>query len=298
MYLILSLQWLQENLLCLLSNAVKYSSRPNVRITVSLKDEIPEKAVEPVVDTPPRTLPLCRSCFRSLSAYFSRPSSKALPSAESTSLLDVDSARPGQGYLLFEVEDTGVDIAPDKLKALFSPFQQAQRFAGGTGLGLFSLAKRVEAQHGAYGVRNRDDGAQGCVFWFMLHYVPDPTMPCEGLAGLSPHMDNDIPPMTVRTDVSEGDGVYSGRGSISDCSSKLTESTTPTTSFPPSPCTPLSVLLVDDSVSVVKTTSMMLQKLGHTVDTAVNGADALEKLIMRSYDIVLLDIQVCLFSLY
>ena len=31
----------------------------------------------------------------------------------------------------------------------------------GTGLGLFSLAKRVEAQQGQYGVRSRSDGAAG-----------------------------------------------------------------------------------------------------------------------------------------
>ena len=33
----------------------------------------------------------------------------------------------------------------------------------GTGLGLFSLAKRVEAQQGQYGVCSRSDGAAGTV---------------------------------------------------------------------------------------------------------------------------------------
>ena len=43
----------------------------------------------------------------------------------------------------------------------------------GTGLGLFSLAKRVEALGGHYGVRNRPDGVQGSIFWFAIPYKPD-----------------------------------------------------------------------------------------------------------------------------
>ncbi len=58
---------------------------------------------------------------------------------------------------------------------LFSPFKQAQRFAGGTGLGLFSLARRVEALKGAYGVKKRRDEKQGALFWFTIPYRPDPT---------------------------------------------------------------------------------------------------------------------------
>ena len=34
-------------------------------------------------------------------------------------------------YLLFEIVDTGIGIAPDKIDTLFAPFKQAQRFAGG-----------------------------------------------------------------------------------------------------------------------------------------------------------------------
>jgi hypothetical protein len=46
-------------------------------------------------------------------------------------------------------------------KALLLSSLQAQRFAGGTGLGLYSLAKRIDALGGKYGVRDRDDGQSG-----------------------------------------------------------------------------------------------------------------------------------------
>ena len=49
----------------------------------------------------------------------------------------------------------------------------AQSFAGGTGLGLYSLAKRSDALGGYYGVRARKDGIQGSVFWFAIPYKPD-----------------------------------------------------------------------------------------------------------------------------
>ena len=59
----------------------------------------------------------------------------------------------------------GIGISSEKRNELFSPFKQVQRYAGGTGLGLFSLAKRVEAQGGAYGARNRADDSPGCCIW-------------------------------------------------------------------------------------------------------------------------------------
>ena len=37
----------------------------------------------------------------------------------------------GEAYLLFEIKDMGIGIAQDVMDALFGPFKQAQRFAGG-----------------------------------------------------------------------------------------------------------------------------------------------------------------------
>ena len=45
--------------------------------------------------------------------------------------------------VLVTVEDNGIGISDKGKKQLFQPFKQAQRSAGGTGLGLFSLSKRI-----------------------------------------------------------------------------------------------------------------------------------------------------------
>jgi CheY-like chemotaxis protein len=76
-------------------------------------------------------------------------------------------------YLIFEIEDHGTGIKEEMKDLLFNPFSQAQQHAGGTGLGLFSLAKRIEALSGYYGIDNRRDGKRGSLFWFAIPYRPD-----------------------------------------------------------------------------------------------------------------------------
>ena len=75
--------------------------------------------------------------------------------------------------VIVTVADNGIGLSEDAQETLFQPFKQAQRSAGGTGLGLYSLAKRIEALGGKCGVRNRSDGQQGSVFWFSFPYRPD-----------------------------------------------------------------------------------------------------------------------------
>ena len=241
-------------------------------------------AVSPSVTPQTKSPPVTTRCsFMSLSEYFKPP--VADPSSDAAAEQPDASPVIEEGYLLFEVTDTGIGISDDKIKTLFAPFQQAQRFAGGTGLGLFSLARRVEAQHGRYGVRKRDDGTTGSVFWFMLPYVPDTTMEQECDESLT--LLGTLSPVrtSVMSELSEAEVTDNGRDSCKSPSSRRLSGL---------PQAPLNILLVDDSISVMKTTRMMLTKQGHTVDTAVNGADALESLLLKSYDIVLMDIQVCI----
>ena len=84
-----------------------------------------------------------------------------------------DSGRDIPLVLKFEVQDTGIGLSEEAMKNLFNPFKQAQRLAGGTGLGLYSLAKRMDALKGYYGVEKRKDGKQGSLFWFAVPYRPD-----------------------------------------------------------------------------------------------------------------------------
>ncbi len=72
----------------------------------------------------------------------------------------------------------------------------------------------------------------------------------------------------------------------------------PLVNLPSVPVKSLNVLLVDDAMSIIKMTSMLLKRNGHTVTVAENGAEALLNLQevvsddrSRQYDVVLMDIQ-------
>jgi CheY-like chemotaxis protein len=160
--------------------------------------------------------------------------------------------------VLITVEDTGIGIAEEARKNLFQPFKQAQRMAGGTGLGLYSLSKRVEALGGLNGVSDRTDGKQGSVFWFTFPYRPDRAAATDA----NPEM------------VSEVSDSY------------------PTAS---EPTAHKRILVIDDSLSILKVTSRLLMMNGHTVETAPNGSVGLKMLkeafASQEFDMVLTDLQ-------
>lgn len=72
----------------------------------------------------------------------------------------------------FEVSDTGIGIAEDKMEHIFENFQQAtsgtSRLFGGTGLGLAIVKQLVEAQGGSIRVRSKVE--EGSAFSFVLSF--------------------------------------------------------------------------------------------------------------------------------
>ena len=114
--LITDKHWAEENLLCLMSNAVKYSNSGIIRVMVTLINSM----------------------------------------------------------VCITVDDTGIGISAESKLLLFKQFSKVQSSAvGSTGLGLYSLSKRVEAIGGSCGVDDRSDGQQGSSFWFTFPYRPD-----------------------------------------------------------------------------------------------------------------------------
>lgn len=108
--------------------------------------------------------------------------------------VEVLSSAP-EGYLLgVRVQDSGVGIPPDRIKAIFEPFAQVDasttRKFGGTGLGLAITRKLVELMGGEIGVESTPD--EGSVFHFTarlgvavtLGSEPAPKVSLEGLHAL------------------------------------------------------------------------------------------------------------------
>ncbi len=197
-------------------------------------------------------------------------------------------------FIRFDIEDTGIGMSADAMSQLFSPFRQAQRLAGGTGLGLYSLAKRVEALNGSYGVMKRGDGKQGSLFWFSIPYRPDKTTAelASSLAG--PSKDGGSWDMTKQQTSTSSHYLPRGISLSPPCRRSSLDGGG---SFDLMKLPKLKILLVDDSPSIVKMSSMMLKRQGHTVQVADNGEIALQCIQQhwtehhRGFDVILMDLQ-------
>eukprot|EP00599_Poterioochromonas_sp_BG-1_P007426 CAMPEP_0173133132 /NCGR_PEP_ID=MMETSP1105-20130129/547_1 /TAXON_ID=2985 /ORGANISM="Ochromonas sp., Strain BG-1" /LENGTH=339 /DNA_ID=CAMNT_0014044747 /DNA_START=1605 /DNA_END=2624 /DNA_ORIENTATION=- len=174
--------------------------------------------------------------------------------------------------LLFEVTDSGIGVPEESMKTLFNPFRQTQRLAGGTGLGLYSLAKRIDSLKGSYGVRHRDDGKQGSVFWFSIPYKPDLLTAAHSVPSTE-----EIVLHKRRLSLFDPT-ILQNAGNQSHLSKRnhLNE---------------LNILLAEDTLSIAKMTKLLLQRQRHQVTVAENGQIALDLLSERRFDVVLMDLQ-------
>ncbi len=351
-FIITDKQWLQENLLCMLSNAVKYSAEGVVDIRITLKEYLTSRqTIEAIERSRDQEEEQDGSSYRrengerdeeNSARSLSEPRSEdafnhlsfgrsPLANTDHKPTKELSSSMPKQlvPYLRIEVEDMGIGLSDEAMGSLFNPFKQTQRLAGGTGLGLYSLAKRIEALHGYYGVTKRRDGRQGSLFWFAIPYKPDPiyaqhmkrksVIPDAAMIGFkdrdrdsstqsstaaSPRSSRLFTPISMLSDpqllapsLSNADsghqkssttmttvnttGTGDSTGAVlaaAVASAVKSESSTHAknkiNASPPSK--PCLILLVDDSPAILKMSTLMLKRLGHTVITAENGAVAVK----------------------
>ena len=159
-----------------------------------------------------------------------------------------------QGLMLrFEVEDTGIGLAPEKLNSLFKLFQQADasttRKYGGTGLGLAITMKLAELMGGEVGVDS--ELHHGSVFWFTARLQRGiSAMPTEEIIQSDNYEDE------LRRN-------YSG----------------------------LKILLADDVDLNLEVAQLLLHGIGLQVDSAKNGREAVDKVRTSAYDLILMDVQ-------
>ncbi len=96
--------------------------------------------------------------------------------------------------ILFEVQDTGIGIAKDKMEKIFENFQQASsktsRIYGGTGLGLAIVKHLVESQDGEISVQSRVN--KGSTFSFKMSFLKssEDALPIEDITELDQDLKN------------------------------------------------------------------------------------------------------------
>jgi light-regulated signal transduction histidine kinase (bacteriophytochrome) len=241
-------QFFFDNLLCLVSNACKYSDKGTVvDVTMQLISE--------------NTITINKNNYENIEWF------------------RIDNST-GNKKVLVSVEDNGIGISLDDQKNLFEPFRQAQRRTGGTGLGLYSLKKRMQALYGDCGLIARKDRKQGSVFWFSFPYRPDTQLSTSIMtSNLTETLHESNSTVAVLTNLPSNQTI--------DVSPMI-------------PIPKLRILLTDDSPSILKVTSRFLKMNGHDVTTAENGSEAL-KLINSDeliFDVLVTDLQMPVSEFY
>jgi PAS domain S-box-containing protein len=160
--------------------------------------------------------------------------------------------------LQVEIIDTGVGIAADKVGTLFTPFTQADvsvtRRFGGTGLGL-SISRHIAQSLGGEITVSSVEG-HGSTFIVTIK---------TGSLGDTKLLAT--PPTEVMVD---------SRPQISHKSNNLQD---------------MNVLIVDDGETNRKLLQLILKRAAANVDMAENGQIAVDMMAVKTYDVVLMDMQ-------
>jgi signal transduction histidine kinase/BarA-like signal transduction histidine kinase len=161
--------------------------------------------------------------------------------------------RPDSLLVRFEVQDTGIGIAPDVQRKLFATFEQADntttRVYGGTGLGLAITRKLARLMGGDAGVTS-SPGA-GSTFWFTASFRKLATAPAADSAGAGGGAE-----LFLKRQ-------FAGR----------------------------HVLLVEDEPFNAEISRSLLEEAGLKVTGARDGIEAVSLAGQAAYDLILMDLQ-------
>jgi len=153
------------------------------------------------------------------------------------------------------VRDSGIGISSEAMGRLFQPFSQADastsRKYGGNGLGLAISKKLVELMEGRIWAESTPGKGSTFHFTFMAYKSLQPAHRPPSL----------VPP------------------AIASVQKRRSESSE------------RSILLVEDNPVNQKMALLMLKRLGYRADKASNGREALAALETKSYDLILMDVQ-------
>jgi len=176
----------------------------------------------------------------------------------------IELSRLDEAQLKISVADSGIGITAEQLDRLFRRFTQADssttRRYGGTGLGLAISKTLVELMGGTIGAQSLP-GA-GSTFWITLPLIAGTQTQAQPTAAEQP--------ASVPTLV-DAVAAPPARGAAQMGAAR--------------------VLLVEDNFVNQRVAVYMLAKLGHRVDVAKHGREAIDMLGKSGYDLVLMDCQ-------
>jgi signal transduction histidine kinase/ActR/RegA family two-component response regulator len=165
------------------------------------------------------------------------------------------SAKDGEIRVQVAVRDTGLGIPPDRMHRLFKSFSQSDgsitRRYGGTGLGLAISKRLAEAMGGTMWAESTGVPGEGSVFHAVF--------------------------LTRAARPAAVPGPTAARPRELDVDQARRH--------------PLSILLVEDNAVNQKLALRLLSRMGYEADLAANGREAVQAVERRSYDLVLMDVQ-------
>ena len=181
----------------------------------------------------------------------------------------IDEEQEEYYMLYFSVRDTGIGISEKDREKLFKKFTQIDgsktRKFGGSGLGLVISKELVQHMAGQIGVESEE--GNGAAFWFTIR-LKKPGIK-QGLLKTDCSIRQDL----LKDDRIEEAGGGSRNSREINCKSEK------------------RLLLVEDNKINRFVALAMIKKLGYSIDFAENGREAIDVLKKKSFDLVLMDIQ-------
>jgi CheY-like chemotaxis protein len=276
-------QWIQENLLCMLTNALRYSEH---REAVSINVSVVSSAVS-----------AASSVSSTSSAFGSSVDDLKSTSANKSCNSEVTE-------LIIRVYDDGEMLDEDQRERIFQEPIQSSRITGGVGVGLYTIALRVSALGGRYGIEEVTQNAEKHAdasseasnsqilgrkyFWFSIPFnfcgQSNPgsavqrqvTEDLATMRSLTSTVTNSViaPALTQESKLQEPIITQEAHHAINTTTLENTEIEPEDKETKK---VPLHILVVDDSPLVVKMTSLALKKQGFQVSVADNGKTAIDK---------------------
>ena len=194
----------------------------------------------------------------------------------------------GGPSLAFEVQDTGIGIAPDRMEAIFERFEQADastaRTHGGTGLGLAISRQLVHSMGGSL---RAESSTEGSVFRFsvVLGPVARRPAPSNPQAGEPVLVARPQPAPSAPSEAASPEPASPEPASPEPSRPDRARMMTMDSVLPSA-----RVLVVEDDDVLQRVTALTLRRLGYRPDVVGNGLEAVEAVRGSAYDVVLMDV--------